>query len=362
LATEARGDSDPGTSLDEARVVLDCRWLGLGGAGRVTELLLRELRAEPPPGRWTCWGRPETVEPLRFPRAALEPSTRSPLALRGQAELANVPDGDVVVYLHQIRPLRRGRSVTVIYDTIPLRHGGTAASRAAKRAFFRSVARRSTRLVTTSESSRARIHEDLGVPLEAITVVRLPVDLERARAVARLRDYTPQEDVLLYVGRFAPHKNLPRLAAAFGESRFAAEGGRLLLVGGWTEEIQPVQKLVADMGLRGVEVHGTCTERELDHLLATSRALIAPALEEGYGLPAYEAAASGLPVAASRAGAMAELAGERVVLFDPTRTDEIARAIDTVTSLGSGAPYEPSASTLRAGVLDSVAAALGETC
>jgi glycosyltransferase involved in cell wall biosynthesis len=326
----------------------------------VTELLLRELRAEPPPGRWTCWGSPERLEPLRFDGAALEPSARSPLALRGQAELAGVPGGDVVVYLHQIRPLRRGRSVTVIYDTIPLRHGGTAASRAAKRAFLRAVARRSTRVVTTSESSRARIHEDLGVPLEAITVVRLPVDLERASAVARLREYTPQEDVLLYVGRFAPHKNLPRLAAAFGESAFARNGGRLLLVGGWPEEVAPLQRLMADMGLHGVEVVGTCTEHELDHLLATSRALIAPALEEGYGLPAYEAAASGLPVAASRTGAMAELAGERVVHFDPTQTEAIARAIDEVTSRGPGEPYDASASTLRAGVLDAVAAALRE--
>lgn len=326
----------------------------------MTELLLRELRDEPPPGRWTCWGSPEPLELLRFDGAALEPSTRSPLTLRGQAELASVPRGDVVVYLHQIRPLRRGRSVTMIYDTIPLRHGGTAASRTAKRAFLRSVARRSTRVVTTSESSRARIHGDLGVPLEAITVVRLPVDLERARSVARLREYTPQEDVLLYIGRFAPHKNLPRLATAFGESAFARNGGRLLLVGGWPEEIQPVQKLMADMGLHAVEVAGTCTEHELDHLLATSRALVAPALEEGYGLPAHEAAASGLPVAASRAGAMAELTGERVVLFDPTQTEEMARVIDEVTSLGPGQPYDPSVSTLRAGVLDAVAAALRE--
>ena len=38
-------------------VLLDCRWLTHGGAGRVTELLLAELRDRPPPsGTWLLWG------------------------------------------------------------------------------------------------------------------------------------------------------------------------------------------------------------------------------------------------------------------------------------------------------------------
>ena len=35
-------------SLASPRVLLDCRWLGHAGAGRITELLLRDLVAEPP--------------------------------------------------------------------------------------------------------------------------------------------------------------------------------------------------------------------------------------------------------------------------------------------------------------------------
>ena len=53
------------------RIVLDCRWLGLGGAGRVTELLLRELQASPPPGEWVLWGEPDRLAPFDFPGAAV---------------------------------------------------------------------------------------------------------------------------------------------------------------------------------------------------------------------------------------------------------------------------------------------------
>lgn len=43
------------TALAGRRIVLDCRWLGFGGPGRVIELLLRRLGDEPPAGNWILW-------------------------------------------------------------------------------------------------------------------------------------------------------------------------------------------------------------------------------------------------------------------------------------------------------------------
>ena len=66
-----------------------------------------------------------------------------------------------------------------------------------------------------------------------------------------------------------------------------------------------------------IEVRGFLSEPELDRLLATSRALIQPSLEEGYGLPAVEAAAAGLQVAASRTGFAPEIPVDLVTFLDP---------------------------------------------
>ena len=70
----------------------------------------------------------------------------------------------------------------------------------------------------------------------------------------------------------------------------------------------------------------------MDQLLATSRALVLPSLEEGFGLPAFEAAASGLPVAASRTGAIRPFRPEVAVLFDP-----LDAAADSARSTGRAA-------------------------
>jgi glycosyltransferase involved in cell wall biosynthesis len=329
---------DPARVLAGLRIVFDCRWLGLGGAGRVTELLLRCFQTEPPAGRWILWGARERVEPLAFAGAELAPWSGDPRALAGQRDLGRVPAGDIVLYGHQIRPLRPGRSVTLIHDTIPLRYGGNAGTRALKRVFFRAAARLSDHVLTDSAFALECVSRDLDVSPDRVSVLMFPLDFERATAIARLRERLGQEDRLLYLGRFAPHKNLHRLFDAFANSRFAEEGGRLLLAGGWGDEVDATRKHVSRLGLARVEVRGYCSEDEVDRFLATSRALILPSLEEGFGLPAYEAAASGLPVAASRTGALTDLPPERVALFDPRDRDAMTQAIDDATSRG---PLEP---------------------
>ena len=37
--------------MSEPTVLLDCRWLSINGAGRLTELLLRSLGRRPPEGQ-----------------------------------------------------------------------------------------------------------------------------------------------------------------------------------------------------------------------------------------------------------------------------------------------------------------------
>ena len=359
LDARAPGARAGAARLDAAHVVLDCRWLALRiGAARVIELLLADFRASPPPGRWTLWGPRETLELAAFPGAEIEPSHRDPRSWAGQRELLRVPKGDVAVYMHQIRPLCPGLSVTVIHDTISLRHGGGRAARLAKRLLFTGTARLSTQILTDSEFAKACIVRDLGVPAERIAVMRFPVDAERSAAVARQREARGQVDRLLYIGRFLPHKNLDRLCAAFQGSRFAKRGGTLVLAGGWDGEVDALAERLAWRGIEeGIELRPACPQDELDRLMATSRALVLPSLEEGYGLPAFEAAATGLPVAASRTGATTNLPPERAVLFDPTDVEAMRAAIDEATSRPPRPPM-PAAPDTRTAFRDVVLGAI----
>ena len=135
---------------------------------------------------------------------------------------------------------------------------------------------------------------------------------------------------------------------------FRSRGGRLLLVGGSPSELLHLGSWLQEQGITGVEARGFVAEPDLDLLFATSRALVQPSLEEGYGLPAVEAAAFGLQVAASRTGCAPEIPLELVTFMDPLDERSIAEAIDVaVTRPDPGITFAPG-STLWGGILEAV--------
>lgn len=335
-------------------IAIDCRWLGIGGTGRVTQLLLGGLREVCPAGTWLLWGDPTRLSSLTFPGALVVPWHGRPTRLFGQADVLRVPAADVVVYLHQIRPLRPGRSVTVVHDTIPLRFERHRLTRAGKRLFLRVACLLSARIITVSAWSRGSIVRDLGIPASRIVVTTLGVDPERLARVRTLRSRGERLDQIVYVGRFAEHKNLVRLCRAFDASAFRRCGGRLVLVGGSREESAALAARTASEGLTGIDVRGECPEAELDDLLATCRALVQPSLEEGYGLPAVEAAAVGIPVAVSPTGYANEIPASLASFLDPLDESSITAAIDAAASRSDAALGWTPPSSLAADMLAAI--------
>jgi glycosyltransferase involved in cell wall biosynthesis len=339
--------------------MLDCRWLGHGGAGRVTELLLTELRENPPRSyRWLLWGDREALRRLVFEGAVLAPWQGDPARLAGQSDVLRIPRADVSVYLHQVRPLRPGRAVTFVYDTIPLRVETRSAVRLAKRFFLQTVCALSGAIVTISGESKDAIRRDLKVPGSKIIRVTLSVDALRVTRIRALREVVDRSETVIYVGRFGAHKNLRRLCHAFGKTQFKTRGGRLVLVGGSTDEVARMTAWIVEQEISAIDVFGFVPEPELDRLIASSRALVQPSLEEGYGLPAVEAAAVGLQVAASRTGFAPEIPTELVTFLDPRDEGSLASAIDVAVSRPDADVVFLPRSTLRQGLMKAIAAAL----
>src|SRR5581483_7758812 len=121
------------------------------------------------------------------------------------------------------------------------------------RIFLIAAARLSTQVLTVSDYSRRRICTDLHLPAEKVRLLRLPVDAGQAERVRQLRSETGTACEALFVGRFSPHKNLPRLLAAFSRTRIRARGGRLRLAGGAEAERVELQRCAAAQGLAELE-------------------------------------------------------------------------------------------------------------
>jgi glycosyltransferase involved in cell wall biosynthesis len=134
---------------------------------------------------------------------------------------------------------------------------------------------------------------------------------------------------VLFVGRLSEEKGLSTLLAAWSK---VSPHGRLKIVGDG-----PMAAAVEHASLtnRSIEWLGPRTREEVSALMADAALLVFPSVwYETFGLTVIEALATGLPVFASRLGAMAELVsdGETGKLFTAGSSDELAAEINWALS------------------------------
>ena len=152
------------------------------------------------------------------------------------------------------------------------------------------------RFVTPSASAAGRL-EKLGVPREMLRVVPhyVPPEALAERSSADAGGYA------LFVGRLSPEKGV-----AVAMEAAAAAGVPLRVAGDG-----PLEHELRAAAPPGVELLGRVDEHELRELYAGAAMAVVPSLgEETFGFFALEAMAAGLPVIASRAGALPEIVGE----------------------------------------------------
>lgn len=186
------------------------------------------------------------------------------------------------------------------------------------------------RTIVASEAA-ARELEGMGVANTAR--VPLGVDLERfyparkAQRESTLRRLGLPTDrpIGLYVGRLAAEKRLDVLLDAWVNVERAC-GAHLVIAGGGAQEDALKARCIA----RQVSWLPYQHDREMvARLHAAADIYVSPGDVETFGLSALEALASGTPVAASAAGAVAELvtASRAGQVFEPGSPGDCARAI-----------------------------------
>jgi glycosyltransferase involved in cell wall biosynthesis len=196
--------------------------------------------------------------------------------------------------------------------------------------------RRAARIVTVSEVCRAEIIDHYRVAEERVIAIPngagpAAQSLTEAEAKDELGwlGLEAHRPYLLAVGNLQPRKNLPRLMDAFG--RLLAGGLAVDLVIAGPRHYLGEQVLAAGREI-GVRVHftGYLSDRQLAACYHGAEAFVVPSLYEGFGIPALEAMAHGVPVASSRGGALPEVCGDAALYFDALEVDSIEAALRRV--------------------------------
>jgi glycosyltransferase involved in cell wall biosynthesis len=204
------------------------------------------------------------------------------------------------------------------------------------------VAKRLDRIVTVSEASRREIERCFAIPEKEVAVVYNGTDTERFRPHPEVAKQTD----LVFVGRSEDRKK--GIGTLLEALSLLPASVTLKIVDGRIPPHGLVPTLIRRFGLAGrVVIQDRFLETsELVREYSTGRVAVVPSLFEGFGFPASEAMACGLPVVANAAGALPEVVGSdghagrlvpprdpramaeaiRDVLADPGRAAAMGRA------------------------------------
>lgn len=198
---------------------------------------------------------------------------------------------------------------------------------------------RSRWAVTASRYTRNLVAELLPDHLPKVLVVpsglapdlRSPVIEGDPAAIPK--DHGISEPYLLYYGSTRPNKNLPTQLRGF--ARYLEESGdtettfvMILKKDRFFREIRRVIKMEALEGrVRILDQLPTPKKRAI---LARARAMMFVTKYEGFGFPALEAMAAGVPVLTAQSGALDEICCQGAEYADPDDPHDIARGIAVV--------------------------------
>ena len=207
-----------------------------------------------------------------------------------------------------------------------------------------SHARRADLVVVNSRYTASQVKDRLNVREDRIVV---------CRPGAPRVDRRPEPATLgpiVFIGTIEPRKNLDVLFRAYGRLVSARPGvPPLVLAGGTVEQSAGILSALDAAPLAGNVQHvGYVNEPERRRLLEQASMLVIPSLEEGFGLPALEAMTMGVPVVASRRGALTEVIGEAGTLVDATDDMGFASAIEALLTDPDRRRMHADAGTARA--------------
>jgi len=238
---------------------------------------------------------------------------------------------DVFHGTHFVLPATRAaRRVLTVHDVMFLRHPEYFSNRSLNERWhsreLRVALDRADLVIADSTCTREDLADLLGFDRARIRVVHGGVEntffVQEAdpRGAEIRRRYRLDGPYLVFlVGTPEPRKNLPRTVEA---ARKGAPGLPLVIIG----PVAPIRALL-EGNWEGVRCLGLVPDTDLPLVLHGAAVALYPSLYEGFGFPALEALAAGVPLITSERSALPEVVGKAAVLVNPESVEDMAHAI-----------------------------------
>jgi glycosyltransferase involved in cell wall biosynthesis len=192
---------------------------------------------------------------------------------------------------------------------------------------FKKVARDSDHIIAISKFTKKELLDFTDAKKEDVSVIYESTDVALgASRVFKL----PFKKYIMYVGQQSDYKNIKRLGDAHQKLLKTHPDLGLVLVGSKNASALANEQYFSKKKYRNIFFTGFVPDDQLNWLFSHAQAYVFPSLMEGFGLPGLEAMGHGTPVISSNATCLPEIYGQAAHYFDPTNTDDIARAVTEV--------------------------------
>ena len=186
------------------------------------------------------------------------------------------------------------------------------------------VSRRLSHIITVSERSKRDISKAFKIPGDRFRVIPNGISTEVFRPLPHVQ--RERHCVIVTTSADTPVKGLRYLLMA--TASIAKKRRIKLTVIGTPKKDGEILRLVKDLGLHpSIEFTGRIEDGDFAHYYARSAVAVVPSLYEGFGFPAAEAMACGVPVVSTTGGALPEVVGDAGILVPPGDAKALEDAI-----------------------------------
>ncbi|MEK7645947.1 MAG: glycosyltransferase family 1 protein [Patescibacteria group bacterium] len=198
-------------------------------------------------------------------------------------------------------------------------------------------ARFSNQIIAVSESTKADLIDYYQIDPANISVVHSGTAMTRPTEEALFefkKTHSLPKRFILHVGTLEPRKNIIGLVRAFNilKAQVGYEDVGLALIGkeGW--QFRDIFEEIKKSPYRSHIRYSGHVGGDLASYYSLATVCVCPSFFEGFGFPALEAMACGVPVVASANSSLPEVVGEAGLLINPYDISEIAEALEIVLS------------------------------
>ena len=341
-------DSIPKSIRERPRILLDCRILAekaQTGIHRYANQLLYTMPERMPEIEVQMIGCSEIPTPTGVTKIPLDLPLNDHARAGSLLGLSSFLEGSDIIFspYYAIPEKRNAAAVLTIHDLIPLAHPEWF-SNPNTIVFFEEVLRKSAqeadKVIADSHSTKNDILKFYEIEESKIEVIHLAPNALFSSSPApnsqsKIESYCKDRPYFLSVSTLEPRKNLVRTLKAYEifRNHNKTVDPALVLVGkqGWKcNEFH--ETLERSQYKESVVITGFVDDKTLVSIYQNSLAFLYPSLYEGFGLPVLEAMACGTPVITSDCTSLIEIAKDCALCCNPYSIDEIAQAMNRISS------------------------------